>query len=95
MINELKGSAVISFFDSGREGHEFSRAINPAKSKRLSAAEVSFFWMLILPQGLKPAAWLGLCGTAKAVPFPFLHLLDSTIATESRTFSTPATPSHA
>jgi hypothetical protein len=107
MINEPRSSAGIVFLGDDREGHEFTRAINAAKFKRLLAAAISFVCAQIFPQGLKPALWLGLSSTlrraslaqgglkTKAMPFPFLLSLDSTVVTESPMLSTSVTSSHA
>ena len=37
---------------------------------------VSGEWFVVFPQGLKPQIFLGLIGTAKAVPFPRVVIND-------------------
>jgi hypothetical protein len=59
----------ISALSMSGEGTSFTRAVSNARSMRLLAAEVCSFCAKI-PQGLKPAHFPCLYGTAEAVPFP-------------------------
>jgi tRNA-dihydrouridine synthase B len=53
-----------------REGHDFSRADNPADRSAPSGAEGCFSEQQETPSGAKAASFLAPDGTAEAVPFP-------------------------
>jgi hypothetical protein len=55
--------------DSVLKRHGFSRAVMGSKEDSALATEGMQVALYISPQGLKPAAFLALFGTAEAVPF--------------------------